>query len=143
MAKMAYHNDEPEGVPPNAPKDAVRAEFGRRLYQRMVAAGINQSELARRAAAQIPGGTFGRDNVSNYVRGRVMPGPLHLRALSRALGCEDSDLLPAAAPRVEQDAPPLELKDAGGGKAWLRVNQAVPWPVAVEVARILHSAEAA
>lgn len=35
------------------------------------------------------------------------------------------------------DLPPLDIRDAGNGKAWLRVNMAVDWPVALDVMKLL------
>lgn len=139
MVKKQFHNKMPLGdLPANAPKDAVKAEFARRLQAAMIRKGWNQSELARRAGEYMTEGTFGRDNVSLYIRGVVMPGPVHLHALSRALSVRPDELLPSrGAPSADDRVPPLDIRDAGDGKAWLRVNMAVAWPVALEVMKLL------
>ena len=139
MVKKQFHNKPPLGdMPAHAPKDAVKAEFARRLQAAMVRKGWNQSELARRAAENTTDGHFGRDNISLYIRGIVMPGPVHLHALSKALSLKPDELLPSrGAPSADDRVPPLDIRDAGNGKAWLRVNMAVEWPVAVEVMKLL------
>lgn len=139
MAKKQFYNREPTGdLPANAPKDAVKAEFARRLQQSMVKKGWNQSELARRAAEYTNDGVFGRDNVSLYIRGLVLPGPVHLHALSKALSVKPDELLPTrGAPSADERVPPLDVRDAGNGQAWLRVNMAVSWAVALEVMKLL------
>ncbi len=142
-AKLNYLNtDEPETAMDHAPRDAVRREFGKRLQQSMTAKGWNQSELARRAAAHMPDGKLGRDNVSSYVRGLSLPGPIILEALCRALGCVPTDLLPSrGVPSTSVSMPPLDVKDTGEGKAWLRVNQAVEWDAAIKIMAILRGQE--
>lgn len=126
IKKPAFHNAAPQGLPQGAPPEAVKTEFARRVQAAMVNKGWNQSELARRAALHMPDKKFGRDNVSNYIRGTSMPGPTHLNALARALGVQAKELVPARGmPSADDKAPPLDVKDLTDGRAWLRVNQAV------------------
>jgi transcriptional regulator with XRE-family HTH domain len=140
MARRAFHNGGSGGdLPPRAPRDAVKMDFARRLQRRMTELGLNQSETARRAAMHTPDGKFGRDNVSNYVRGIVLAGPVHLAALAKALECTPDDLLPSrGVPKVDDRSPPFSMRDAGDGMAWLAVNQAVPWSIALQVAQLLN-----
>ena len=136
-----YHNDEApaHALPAGAPRDAVLRDFGQRLQSLITEKGWNQSELARRAADHMPDGKFGRDNVSNYVRGLVLPGPAHLHAMAKALGVKQPDLLPArGVPSVDAKMPEFEMRDVGAGKAWLRINQQVDFGVALEIARLLR-----
>lgn len=120
-----------------APIAAAKAEFARRLQQRMVEEGWNQSELSRRASMHLDA-PMGRDNVSGYVRGLHMPGPLHLAALAKALRCQPQDLLPArGVPSAADHNPPLDVRDAGEGNAWLHINQAVPWEKALKIMALL------
>lgn len=139
MTKRRYfHNGKPINLSVGAPRDTVRAEFARRLQRKMAEHGINQSELARRAAKFIPDGKFGRDNVSNYVRGISLPRPIHLATIAKVFDCSPDDLLPChGVARADDIAPPFDMRDAGDGHAWIRVNQALPWPVALEIARLL------
>jgi len=37
----------------------------------------------------------------------------------------------------EMPPPPLDVRDLGQGRAWLRVNQAVEWDTAVKVLTLL------
>lgn len=65
---------------------SIKAEFARRLQTAMVGRGWNQSELARRASECLPkpapgqtrGHAIGRDLISHYVRGAMLPGPSNL-----------------------------------------------------------------
>lgn len=112
-----------DDLPVGAPKDAVKREFAKRLQNAITARGWNQSELSRNAAKHMPDGKFGRDNVSNYVRGRVLPGPPHLNALAKALKVTPDDLLPSRYTKsVDDDNPPVDIKETEDGRAWLRVN---------------------
>jgi transcriptional regulator with XRE-family HTH domain len=100
--------------------------------------GWNQSELARRAAVYVPEGGMGRDVISTYVRGKSLPGPIHLTAICKALGVEPDDLLPSRGmPSAGADSPPLDMRDIGEGKVWLRINQSVDWSVAVRIINVL------
>lgn len=124
-------------LPSGAPKDAIKNEFARRLQHKIAEKGWSQSETARQAAMHMPKGQdFGRDNISGYVRGLSLPGPVMLSALSKALGCDPIDLVPSA-PSVDTRHPPLEVKDSGDGRAWIRINQAVDWPVALKIMELI------
>lgn len=125
-------------ISPELPTDAVRLEFARRLQRAMIEKGWTQSELARRASAYAPQKRMIRDNVSKYIRGRVLPGPLHLQALCKALGKKPEDLLPTrGTPTGGAETPSMDLRDLQDGNAWLRINQAVPMTTALEIARLL------
>ena len=139
MTRRAYINPMPsKDLPMNAPKDAVKVEFARRLQSAMLAKGWRQSDLAREAGRHMKEKTFGRDSVSLYIRGMSLPGPLHLEALCKALGARPEDLLPTRGmPSAGEAIPALDVREMSDGKVWLRVNQAVPWPMAIKVLEIL------
>ena len=131
--KRQFHNAPPKKGEDMelAPKEVLRREFSKRLQAQMIEKGWNQSELARRAS-------IGRDNVSSYIRGIAMPGPLHLSALSRALGMTNDTLLPAKSmPSIDESFPALDIRAVGPSKAWLRVNQAVSMEDAIKIMQIL------
>lgn len=121
-------------------RDAALREFARRLEAHMVRKGWNQSELARQAALHMPDGKLGRDNISSYCGGRSFPGPIILHALCRALGTEPDELIPS-----KGDAPPrpgdteLDVKSTSDGKAWVHINQELPWTKVTEILKIIHA----
>jgi transcriptional regulator with XRE-family HTH domain len=139
-ARRAYINPPPSGdIPANAPKDAVKVEFARRLQAAMIAKGWLQSELARHAEMHLPNKKrFGRDSISLYIRGKSLPGPLHLKALCTALGAKPEDLLPTRGVSAAGEAiPAFDVRDLSDGNVWLRINQAVPWPEAIKIMQLV------
>ena len=141
MSRNAWH-----GLPPSkdtdpsfTPQHITKQEFGRRLYERMIRKGWNQSELARRAG-------IGRDSISTYVRGVSLPDPLYLQKLADALDCKPEDLLPnAVESAMDREHPAMEIRQAQGDttKVWLRVNRIVPPEVASEIFAIINKADRA
>jgi transcriptional regulator with XRE-family HTH domain len=131
---VGYYNTVHDGV--NDPADATQAiknEFGRRLQAAANTKGWNQTELARRATAFLPKPApgqkrhkeVGRDAVSHYFRGKSMPNPVYLEALSSALGVAARDLLPPAVPSVFDNASPLSAKVLDSDRVQLRINRVV------------------
>jgi transcriptional regulator with XRE-family HTH domain len=81
-----------------------RREFGRRLQKALNTRGWKQVDLARRIAPLLPTSRTGRDNVSKWVRGKVLPLSPALEAICKVLEMETTDLLPErAAPIPEPD----------------------------------------
>ena len=78
-----------------APPSAIRLDFARRLQNAMNDKGWTQAELARRVAPLLKESRIGRDNISKYVRGKVLPLPPALEAMAKVLGMESKDLLPS------------------------------------------------
>ena len=89
----AYHNGEPEGLPTDPSTKAARLEFGKRLQRALVTRGMNQAELAQKVSTLL-GKHFGRDSVSQYIRGVALPNPERLGAIAKALGTTSEQLLP-------------------------------------------------
>lgn len=137
--RLGFHNGDPDDeFPVGAPKEMVKAEFAKRLQKAIIDKGWTQSELADRARKFSKDGKFGRYSVSLYVRGKTLPRPDQLDAICKALGMKPKDLLPTrGVPNAEEHLGALDVKDAGGGKAWLRVNQQVDWDVAVQILQLL------
>jgi transcriptional regulator with XRE-family HTH domain len=139
MSKKAYLNlGDTDTKGPFLSKDAAKIEFARRLQNKMTERGLNQSELARRASGYIKDGKLGRDSISGYIAGKSLPGPVTLNAVCKVLGCEPEDILPARGiPSAADRMPPVDVRDLGDNSAWLRVNQTVPWTVAIQVLKLL------
>lgn len=122
---------------------SLKREFAKRLQHMMTEKGWNQSDMARAAAKFMPDKKFNRDNISLYVRGSQLPGPVRLKALCKALGVDQDKLLPAGAvATVDEGSPPLALRPLGNGNDWLQVNQAVPHDVAMQIMVLLGQANA-
>jgi transcriptional regulator with XRE-family HTH domain len=114
-------------------------DFAKRLQDRLNDKGWTQSELARRMAPLLKESRIGRDNISKYVRGKVLPLPVTLEAMAKVLGVESKDLLPTRATQGTADElSPLDVRDIGAGRVWLQVNQAVDWDVALDVMKRLR-----
>jgi transcriptional regulator with XRE-family HTH domain len=117
-------------------------DFARRVQGELNRNGWTQAELARRMAPLLKDSRVGRDNISKYVRGKVLPLPHHLEAMAKALGVESRDLLPTRAPRATaEENPPFDMRAIDGDRAWLRVNQPVPWPIAIKIAALLKGVD--
>lgn len=71
--------------------------FGARLRDRRVAAGLNQTELAKRAQALWPGHSCSQGAVSDWETGRATPSVGWLAPLASALSCNVTDLVPPVA----------------------------------------------
>jgi transcriptional regulator with XRE-family HTH domain len=126
----------------SASSAAIKADFGRRLQAALNEKGWNQSELARRVAPLLPRSSIARDNISKYVRGKVLPSPLALDAICTALGKKPADLLPTRRSAVSStDNPPLDARDLGDGSVWLKVNQAVDWDTALQIMNLLRGGD--
>lgn len=120
----------------------VREKFAERIRYELETRNWSQSDLARESSKHLPNGDISRDNISNYCRARALPGPGFLRAISKALGTTSDDLLPERGMPTPRDAgtlPSTDVRDAGEGMAFLRVNKRVPWPVAVQVLEVLNA----
>lgn len=115
-------------------KDEYKKEFGRRLFQRMLAKNWNQSDLARAAK-------LGRDAISTYIRGRSLPEPVSAKHLADALNCSVDDLYPRAGePLVsERNAPLMELRQLPDdpGMAHLRIDRKIPIEIAAKIVNLL------
>ena len=139
-----YHNPPPGNVVPiGAPPDAIRMDFARRLQAALVERGWTQSELARRVAPLLKNSRLGRDNISKYVRGKVLPLPPALAAIAKVLEMESSDLLPIgrAPSAVETEQPPMSIRSLGEGEmGWIQLNMALPFDTILEIRKLVREA---
>lgn len=129
----------PTAGPSGAPPEAIRTEFARRLQAALNERGWTQSELARRVAPLLKDSRIGRDNISKYVRGKVLPMPPALEAISKVLEMRANELLPMRAAASGTEHPPISVRDMGGDQemAWVQINMALPWNKALEITRII------
>lgn len=137
--RLTIHSD-PEGAPPAAaPRDAIALEFARKLQAEMIRCGYNQSDLARQASLHMPDDKpINRDTISLYINAKHLPGPERLVAIAKALGVEKHDLLPSRGITAKANiTPPVDVREMGDGRVWLRVNQAVEWPTALKILEML------
>lgn len=142
--RPSFHNELPEADQRRqVEKQVTRTEFARRLSRQLTLKGMTQADLSRRAQALAPEGVrIGPDSISHYVNGRYLPSPSHLNILAKALDCDVLELLPVkGVPEAGESLPPIGVQDLENGNAWLRINQAVPWPLAVKVLALLRGEE--
>lgn len=131
-----------DGAPSTTP-DEIRREFARRVTAARMDKGFNQAELARAAAKYMADGKFGRDLIGLYERALRLPSPMHLSAMARALGKDTQELMPYQGVPGGQDNRfvPVDVKDMGDGQAWVRINEQVPWDVALKVMELVRGAK--
>lgn len=135
-------------MPGRGPRDSdeIKEEFARRLQAAMVQKGWNQSELARRATDLLPkpakgqkrGKSIGRDSVSHYMRGRMLPEPAYLTAIAKALDMRPDELLPAggfAVPPVT--AVPFAMRGLSDGRVSININRTVKSETAHKIMAII------
>ena len=116
--------------------------------------GWTANETARRVREALgEGAKFPPANISHYRQGRSLPRPRYLGRIKPALGLTKGELLSDASPArggdSQQHAPassaPIELPEGSpsfhiedrGGKAWLQINQQLPWPTAIKILAVL------
>lgn len=101
------------------PKMAIRLESGRRFRQAMRDKGVRQIDVANDT-------NIGRDSISGYTRGRVMPDGDRLKEICDYLGTSPEKLVPhyGVDEKTADLMPALEIKQADTeGMAWVRINQ--------------------
>ena len=134
--------DPPQGsaASTGAPPEAIRMDFARRLQSKLNEKGWTQSELARRMAPLLKDSRIGRDNISKYVRGKVLPLPPALEAMARVLEMRSSELLPMrAASAAGTEHPPVSVRSMGDNEqVWMQINMALSWDKALEIQKIIR-----
>jgi transcriptional regulator with XRE-family HTH domain len=146
-----------------------KAKFAERLRATMQNQGLTIAETARRVRQHLPSGEgFDDTNLIHYRQARSVPRPVHLEALSRALGVSASDLLGTEtvarlvdtrqrtatsrvplAPRqpgiaeAGRPSPVIQVMEDYGENVLLRFEQLVPWPVALRILQLLKDPQAA
>lgn len=107
----------------------VKAEFAKRLYNKIADKGWTQSEFARNCG-------LARDAISTYVRGRSIPSPQALEKMAVVLSVKPEELLPNyyESAHAAQE-PAFELRDVpnDGDYMWLKLNMRLPKKVAMQI----------
>lgn len=125
--------DQDQTIPPQM---AIRLEFGRRLRQAMADKGVKQIDVANGTKPPI-----GRDSMSGYARGRVLPTGERLKSICDYLGTAPEKLMPHYG--IDQQSadlmPAFEVKQADTkGMAWVRINQSITLDKVVKIMAILQ-----
>jgi transcriptional regulator with XRE-family HTH domain len=129
-----------------------RDRFARTLTNIRIEKGWNQSDVAREAMKFVPRDNhgrplfqIGRDSISKYAKGKVLPRPEHLEPIARALGVERALLLsgrhpssPPAAPAADPDVPPaIRVTSQPDGRVLLQINKPVDMDTATKILGLL------
>ena len=122
---------------------AMRADFARRLRRQLILKGWTHAELSRRmrdrAEAEGKSLRVGADSISHYINGRYLPSRPMMVLLAEALEVDIRELIPTSGePEADEPMRPSGVQSMPDGSAWLRINQAVPWPVALKVLEMIH-----
>jgi transcriptional regulator with XRE-family HTH domain len=107
----------------------VKAEFAKRLYNKIAERGWTQSEFARNCE-------LARDAISTYVRGRSIPSPQALEKMASVLNVRPEDLLPNYyESALNKQEPTFELRDVPNeeGYMWIRLNMRLPKKLAMQI----------
>jgi transcriptional regulator with XRE-family HTH domain len=129
------------------PMMTPRQEFARRLQHALIERGWSQAELARRVwnehrtdkkGYEHP---VGKDRISTYVRGLVMPDHANLTKLAAALEIPVAELAPhAMSSHVEQASPELEIKAISGtDTVLLQLRSVVSLDLAITIAGLISN----
>lgn len=132
-------NETTRGQRPRFPKN-TKSLFAQKLKRATYDHGFTQAELARRAEKHLPEGmVFHKTSISRYCNAEQVPDPIRLRAVAEALGMSPADLLATghSVPPVHDDVGALEIKDVGGGRCQIRVNQEVSFATATKIFELL------
>lgn len=117
------------------PKTARNQEFGKRLRSIMQKKGVQQYEVADALS-------IGRDSMSGYANGRIMPLKDRLEEIAKFLEVDPTELVPHFGMDVSNNeiAPHFDLKIGEDGTAWLAINQRLPADLALEIAGLVRKA---
>ena len=142
MAKRPTQNPPSGSLPPDAPTDAVKIFFARKLSELMRAKGWRGSETARRVTENAPPGVeISRSAISSYVLAKNLPTDIPLAAICKTFGVEPKDLLPSVGRPAAGKEDAFSVRKMDDGSVWLRVNQAVSYETAMKVMATLNEGE--
>jgi transcriptional regulator with XRE-family HTH domain len=136
----------------------LKQKFAERFRAAIKRKGWSQAQTLKEARLFLEAGEkLGSAHLSQYVHGHVIPRTSYLLALSRALDVSVQDLLGGSGLRLvdksaasqeparelQRAADPAEahhsvqVRDADEGKAWLTIDERVPWETAVKILELL------
>lgn len=118
-------------------RHVVKAEFAKRLYNKIAEKGWTQSEFARHC-------DLARDAISTYVRGRSIPSPQALEKMASVLSVRPEDLLPNYYEAAQnKQEPTFELRDVPNeeGYMWIKLNMRLPKKVAMQIFMLAQEQE--
>lgn len=138
-AKFTVHPDEPTGVSRSRVKLRSQ-EFARRLHKAMLDRGWNQSDLARaawgesRADSRGYSQPIGKDRVSVYLKGRVLPDAQNLQKLATALEITVEELAPLNATPTPETSTPTGIRPASEpGKFFVSIGDPISMKLAAKI----------
>jgi len=128
---------------PKKPPSRAHEVFAKRLQHVMSRAGLNQSDLARRAQEVAPPDVkITRIDVHRYVHGTHLPEEPKLLAIARALRTTPNTLFPPnmrhEAGRDRAPAPAVSVEHVRGQQTRLFVNLEVPLTIAMQVLALVE-----
>lgn len=142
MIKRPTQNPPADALPKDAPPDAVKIFFARKLSELMRQKGWRGSETARRVTENAPPGVeISRSAISSYVLGKNLPTDVPLAAICKTFGVEPKDLLPSLGRPAAGKEDAFAIRKLDDGTVWLRVNQAVAYETALKVMALMHEGE--
>lgn len=137
---MSRERQGPHRIAPDKLMEAIRRQ------------GLTYSEAAERARAHLPAGSrLSHTSIWSYATGRASPKRLsYIEAIEKAMGVEPHGLSEEPEPAPQTQVQPagegepdktVVMIDNGDGTAFLTINAAVPWPVAIQVLEKLKGGE--
>jgi transcriptional regulator with XRE-family HTH domain len=115
------------------PKTARNADFGVRLRGLLDKKKVQQSEIADKLK-------IGRDSMSGYARGKIMPLADRLEAIAKFLDVEPTELVPDYGQSISKTeaAPRFNMNFHEDGTAWVAINQRLPKALALAINRLME-----
>lgn len=129
--QMAGHTD---NVPPERVVEAAKAAFAKSVWNRMLAKGWSQADLARHSG-------LGRDVIHSYVNAKSLPNAASAAKLASALGITIAQLYPggADAPAVAAELPAVRMENLASGEVFLQINMKLPQAKALRLLALLQT----
>jgi transcriptional regulator with XRE-family HTH domain len=140
----------PANKPPPEVVNYDLETFGARLSQALLDKGWKQTDLARKVWNEVRidnrgyESVVGRDRISQYCSGKVMPEPATLRRIAKELGKTVEWLAPnLTANAVERSVPDIAITAVAGhhDKVLVRVNKLMPLESALKIGTIIAESE--